>query len=76
MHAITPHPIAPKPSTQALSTTHVIAMSVCCRYCHKLSMLLSTEDVCKRKLMEKWYLGGGISRHNLTSAQWNANLGC
>ena len=45
-------------------------------YCHRLSMLLSSEDVCKRRMMEQWYLKGGISLKNLTSKAWNVEQGC
>ena len=45
-------------------------------YCHRLSMLLSSEDVCKRKLMDAFYLRGGISARNITSKAWNAAQGC
>jgi len=47
-------------------------------YCHRLSMLLSSEDVCKRKVMNIFYLAGGLSADNLTSAAWNKRLeaGC
>jgi len=45
-------------------------------YCHRLSMLLSSEDVCKRRMMEQWYLKGGISMKNLTSKAWNVEQGC
>ena len=45
-------------------------------YCHRLSMLLSSEDVCKRRLMERFYLHGGISVRNLTSKAWNVEQGC
>ena len=37
-------------------------------------MMLSAEDACKRKVMELFYLRGGISSENLTSATWNAKL--
>ena len=45
-------------------------------YCHRLSMLLSSEDVCKRRMMELWYLRGGVSLKNLTSKAWNVEQGC
>ena len=51
-------------------------MAVHVTYCHKLSMLLSSEDVCKRRLTEMFYLGGGIAVGNLTSKAWNKEQGC
>ena len=45
-------------------------------YCHRLSMMLSSEDVCKRRLMELFYLHGGIDVRNLTSKAWNVRQGC
>jgi hypothetical protein len=45
-------------------------------YCHRLSMKLSSEDVCKKKMMESFYLRGGIDVQNLTSAAWNEQMGC
>jgi hypothetical protein len=52
------------------------ALVVHVTYCHKLSMLLSSEDVCKRRLTELFYLGGGIAARNLTSKAWNVQQGC
>ena len=52
------------------------ALAVHVTYCHKLSMLLSSEDVCKRRLTEMFYLGGGIAVGNLTSKAWNKEQGC
>lgn len=52
------------------------ALVVHVTYCHRLSLLLSAEDVCKRKLMEEFYLGGGIAIENLTSPHWNKRMGC
>ena len=46
-------------------------------YCHRLSLLLSSEDVCKKRIVERYYLGGGdVSAGNLTSKPWNVKLGC
>ena len=46
-------------------------------YCHRLSLLLSSEDVCKKRIVERYYLGGGDgSAGNLTSKPWNVKLGC
>lgn len=48
-------------------------------YCHRLSMLLSSEDVCKKRLVERYYLEaarGGVSAKNLTSKAWNVKQGC
>ena len=39
-------------------------------------VLLSSEDVCKRRLTEMFYLGGGIAVGNLTSKAWNKEQGC
>ena len=44
-------------------------------------MLLSSEDVCKRRLVERFYLHGGaaasgVSAKNLTSKKWNVEQGC
>ena len=48
-------------------------------YIARLSMLLSSEDVCKRKLVERFYTQperGGVSATNLTSKAWNVKQGC
>ena len=48
-------------------------------YCRRLSMKGSAEDVCKKLLVERFYLlphQGGVSAQNLTSKAWNVRQGC
>ena len=53
------------------------ALVVHVTYCHRLSMLLSAEDRCKQRVLAAFYTHthslGGI---NITSEQWNTQLGC
>ena len=39
--------------------------------------LSEQQDVCKKRIVERYYLGGGdVSAGNLTSKPWNVKLGC
>jgi hypothetical protein len=57
------------------------ALVVHVTYCHRLSMMLSSEDGCKRRVLDAFYArvtaeGSGISVANLSSEGWNQQLGC
>ena len=47
-------------------------------YCYQLSLFLSNEDVCKNRMLRRYYLGedGGLSAANLTDPRWNAAQSC
>jgi len=56
------------------------ALVVHVTYCHKLSMLLSAEDECKKRVLDAFYHQSHAQRRlggfNVTSAAWNKRMGC